>query len=118
MAFIGCCHRDAYCVTRNPKRLGIRLLFRKRALRAPVTDCHFGVPTLEISLATTDRSCYFGSMGNAVTTRQRIMDRGLALVSRYGLGGLTLGVLAEDVGMSKSGLFAHFESKDEMQIFL
>ena len=46
------------------------------------------------------------------------MDRGLALVSRCGLGGLTLGVLADDVGMSKSGLFAHFKSKDEMQTFL
>jgi AcrR family transcriptional regulator len=57
-------------------------------------------------------------MGNAVTTRQRIMNRGLALVSRSGLGGLTLGVLADDVGMSKSGLFAHFKSKDEMQTFL
>jgi AcrR family transcriptional regulator len=46
------------------------------------------------------------------------MDHGLALVSRCGLGGLTLGVLADDVGMSKSGLFAHFKSKDEMQTFL
>jgi len=39
-------------------------------------------------------------------------------MSQYGLGGITLGVLAERVGMSKSGLFAHFKSKDEVQIDL
>lgn len=57
-------------------------------------------------------------MGHAATTRERIMESGLAMMSRYGLGGLTLGGLADQVGMSKSGLFAHFKSKDEVQIDL
>ena len=57
-------------------------------------------------------------MGNAVSTRERILDQGLALMSQSGLEGVTLGVLADQVGMSKSGLFAHFRSKEEVQISL
>jgi AcrR family transcriptional regulator len=54
----------------------------------------------------------------APRTRARIVDRGLDLMSRLGLAGVTLGGLAEDVGMSKSGLFAHFKSKEAVQIAL
>jgi len=54
----------------------------------------------------------------AFSTRERILSEGLALMSKTGLGGVTLGVLADQVGMSKSGLFAHFKSKDEVQIGL
>jgi AcrR family transcriptional regulator len=57
-------------------------------------------------------------MGHAAATRERIMESGLAVMSRYGLGGVTLGVLADRAGMSKSGLFAHFKSKEEVQIEL
>ena len=57
-------------------------------------------------------------MGTPATTRERILDQGLALMSQAGLEGVTLGVLAEQVGMSKSGLFAHFRSKEEVQIRL
>ena len=39
-------------------------------------------------------------------------------MSQAGLAGVTLGVLADQVGMSKSGLFAHFRSKEEVQIEL
>ena len=39
-------------------------------------------------------------------------------MSQSGLAGVTLGVLAEQVGMSKSGLFAHFRSKEDVQIEL
>jgi len=39
-------------------------------------------------------------------------------MSQSGLSGLTLGVLADLVGMSKSGLFAHFRSKEDVQIEL
>ena len=52
------------------------------------------------------------------STRDRILEQGLALISREGLAGVTLGVLAERVGMSKSGVFAHFRSKDEVQLGL
>jgi AcrR family transcriptional regulator len=54
----------------------------------------------------------------AVTTRERILAQGIALMSQAGLTGVTLGVLADQVGMSKSGLFAHFHSKEEVQIGL
>lgn len=39
-------------------------------------------------------------------------------MSQAGLSGVTIGVLADQAGMSKSGLFAHFKSKDEVQIGL
>lgn len=49
-------------------------------------------------------------------TRQSILDRAVALASLEGLEGLTIGRLADDLGMSKSGLFAHFGSKEELQL--
>src|SRR5260370_2777599 len=52
------------------------------------------------------------------STRDRILHQGLALMSQSGLAGVTLGVLADQVGMSKSGLFAHFRSKEDVQIEL
>jgi AcrR family transcriptional regulator len=52
------------------------------------------------------------------STRERILDRGLDLLSVAGLSGVTLGILAEDVGLSKSGLFAHFRSKEGIQLSL
>jgi len=57
-------------------------------------------------------------MENASATHQRILEQGLALMSQAGLANVTLGVLADQVGMSKSGLFAHFRSKEEVQIGL
>ncbi len=55
-------------------------------------------------------------MGQASATRERILNHGVALASQSGLEGVTLGTLADDVGMSKSGLFAHFRSKEAVQI--
>jgi AcrR family transcriptional regulator len=49
-------------------------------------------------------------------TRETILDTALKIVSRHGLEGLTIGELAKVVGMSKSGLFAHFGGKDELQL--
>lgn len=49
-------------------------------------------------------------------TRQSILERAVDLASLEGLEGLTIGRLAEDLGMSKSGLFAHFGSKEELQL--
>jgi AcrR family transcriptional regulator len=49
-------------------------------------------------------------------TRQAILRRSAALSSVEGLDGLSIGRLAEEVGMSKSGLFAHFKSKEELQL--
>ncbi|HUA35250.1 MAG TPA: TetR/AcrR family transcriptional regulator [Candidatus Binataceae bacterium] len=57
-------------------------------------------------------------MAAAVSTREKILRQGLALMSQAGLGGITFGALADQVGMSKSGLFAHFRSKEEVQVEL
>jgi AcrR family transcriptional regulator len=47
-------------------------------------------------------------------TRAAILDEALRLVSKSGLDGLTIGTLAEATAMSKSGLFAHFGSREEL----
>lgn len=47
-------------------------------------------------------------------TRERLLERGHALASEVGLTGLTLGRLADDVGISKAGVYAHFDSKDDL----
>jgi AcrR family transcriptional regulator len=52
------------------------------------------------------------------SSRERILHAGVALMSQAGLSGVTLGVLADRVKMSKSGLFAHFRSKEAVQIEL
>ena len=49
-------------------------------------------------------------------TRQSILDRAVDIASLEGLEGLTIGRLADDLDMSKSGLFAHFGSKEELQL--
>ena len=48
-------------------------------------------------------------------TRQHILTRAAGLATQIGLEGLSIGQLATDLGMSKSGLFAHFQSKQELQ---
>lgn len=55
-------------------------------------------------------------MGKGELTRQAILDRSVSLASAIGLEGLTIGALAEDLDLSKSGLFAHFRSKESLQI--
>jgi AcrR family transcriptional regulator len=47
-------------------------------------------------------------------TRAAILGEALKLVSKAGLEGLTIGTLADATGMSKSGLFAHFGSREEL----
>ncbi len=49
-------------------------------------------------------------------TRQSILEKAVDLASLEGLEGLTIGRLAEELKMSKSGLFAHFGSKEELQL--
>jgi AcrR family transcriptional regulator len=57
-------------------------------------------------------------MAKIESTHRRILLRGLEIVSERGLGGVSLGGLADRAGMSKSGLFAHFRSKEELQVEL
>jgi AcrR family transcriptional regulator len=49
-------------------------------------------------------------------TRTLILNDAVALASQVGLEGLSIGSLAARLGLSKSGLFAHFGSKEELQI--
>lgn len=49
-------------------------------------------------------------------TKRAIVDEALDLVSTGGLGGLSIGTLAQATSMSKSGLFAHFGSKEQLQL--
>jgi AcrR family transcriptional regulator len=49
-------------------------------------------------------------------TRQTILQTAVDIASAEGLEGLSLGRLAAELGMSKSGLFAHFGSKEELQL--
>jgi len=56
------------------------------------------------------------TLGKGPTTRARIIDDAIRLVSVEGLAGLTIGRLAERTGMSKSGLFAHFASRESVEL--
>jgi AcrR family transcriptional regulator len=49
-------------------------------------------------------------------TRNSILETAAALATEEGLEPLSIGRLAEETGMSKSGLFAHFGSKEELQL--
>jgi AcrR family transcriptional regulator len=49
-------------------------------------------------------------------TRQAILTRTLKIAAREGLAALTIGRLAEELRMSKSGLFAHFHSKEALEL--
>jgi len=50
------------------------------------------------------------------TTRQAILRHGVEAAYRVGLTGLTIGELARTTGLSKSGLYAHFRSKESLQL--
>lgn len=54
-------------------------------------------------------------MGKGAETRARILERAVGRAARDGLVGLSIGALAEEMGVSKSGLWAHFGSKEELQ---
>ena len=70
----------------------------------------------------TGRSCkkrtfvLFWPMTKGAQTRETILDHAIRLASETGLEGLTIGTLADDLKLSKSGLFAHFRSKEALQI--
>ena len=55
-------------------------------------------------------------MGKGDQTRGTILDAALDVASTVGLEALSIGRLAERVGLSKSGLFAHFRSKEALQL--
>jgi AcrR family transcriptional regulator len=53
---------------------------------------------------------------DGVRSRNAILREAAQLATVEGIGGLSIGRLADAVGMSKSGLFAHFGSKEELQL--
>lgn len=55
-------------------------------------------------------------MSKGSITRDRIVESAFAMATVDGLEGVTIGRLAADVGMSKSGLFAHFHSKTDLDL--
>jgi AcrR family transcriptional regulator len=55
-------------------------------------------------------------VGKGDETRAAVLSRATEIAARLGLAGLTIGSLATATGMSKSGLFAHFRSKEALQL--
>jgi AcrR family transcriptional regulator len=55
-------------------------------------------------------------MGKGELTRRSILDHAVGLASQIGLEGLSIGRLSEELELSKSGLFAHFKSKEALQV--
>ncbi len=54
--------------------------------------------------------------GKGAATRAKVLDQAFTLASRLGFEGLTIGRLAKEAGLSKSGLFGHFRSKENLQL--
>ena len=71
-----------------------------------------------IAMATSSQTAAGSTkfMRKGELTRAAILDVALQLASRAGLEGLTIGVLADQMKMSKSGVFAHFGSREDLQI--
>jgi len=57
-----------------------------------------------------------GRKAQGERTRHAILETAVHIASAEGLEGLTIGRLASELSMSKSGLFAHFGSKEELQV--
>jgi AcrR family transcriptional regulator len=55
-------------------------------------------------------------MAKGAATRQTILSHAGRLATQVGLEGVTIGRLAIELSLSKSGLFAHFRSKEELQL--
>ncbi|WP_327003768.1 TetR/AcrR family transcriptional regulator [Dactylosporangium sp. NBC_01737] len=55
-------------------------------------------------------------MGKGEETRLAVLDEAASVARGVGLGGLTIGTLAERTALSKSGLFGHFKSKESLQL--
>jgi AcrR family transcriptional regulator len=64
----------------------------------------------------SERSFYYPGMGKGEQTREAILLHALKLATKVGFEGLTIGRLADELKLSKSGLFAHFGSKESLQV--
>jgi AcrR family transcriptional regulator len=68
------------------------------------------------ALAKTPEAALHKGQLKGEKTKAVIVDAALGLATQIGLEGLSIGALAEVTGMSKSGVFAHFGSREELQI--
>jgi AcrR family transcriptional regulator len=66
--------------------------------------------------STQERVRVRKSRADGLRSRQTILDTAARLATVEGLEGLSIGRLADHIGMSKSGLYAHFGSKEELQL--
>jgi AcrR family transcriptional regulator len=57
-----------------------------------------------------------GRVSKGEDTRAAVLDEAMRMASTRGLRALTIGTLADRTGLSKSGLFAHFRSKEQLQL--
>jgi AcrR family transcriptional regulator len=67
-------------------------------------------------LQRTTKATSSGRKARGEGTRKAILEAAVHIASAEGLEGLTIGRLATELSMSKSGLFAHFGSKEELQV--
>lgn len=70
----------------------------------------------ETNLAQATSHTVTPTLSKGESTRAAILDAALALAARDGLEGLTIGLLAERMQMSKSGVFSHFGSREDLQL--
>ena len=71
---------------------------------------------MTVEIDTPDRAQRRQPLQKGQQTRAAILEAALGLASHVGLEGLSIGALAEVTRMSKSGVFAHFGSREELQI--
>jgi AcrR family transcriptional regulator len=88
-------------------RFHLRPLLHVRSMSTPIAPA----AERDAPAAAPSRGLHKGQQ-----TRAAILDAALGLASHVGLEGLSIGALAEVTQMSKSGVFAHFGSREELQI--
>jgi len=71
---------------------------------------------LHFLLDKHERSYYFVGMAKGKDTKLTVLEAGLDMASQLGLECVTIGNLAKTTNLSKSGLFAHFQSKENLQV--
>lgn len=67
-------------------------------------------------LDKNERSYYFVCVAKGEDTKLTVLEAGLDMASQLGLECVTIGNLAKTTNLSKSGLFAHFQSKENLQV--
>lgn len=94
----------------NPSRSSVSARRVPRKAPAGKPQAHSPVSPSAPEVATSSGSA------KGRQTRQAIIDCALQMAGRIGLEGLSIGVLADRMDMSKSGVFAHFGSREDLQI--